>query len=154
MSQHERESARLGNRASLFALLKRYRQIILYGIFGFLTFLVSVGVYGLCVRILMLNVLIANVISWIIAVLFAFFTNRKWVFDGDKAAANGLWRQMLSFFGGRLFTLAVEELILLVFVTWLRLDGMLVKIVAQVVVIVLNYFISKFFVFRHPEKDA
>ena len=95
-----------------------------------------------------LDALIANVISWIFAVLFAFFTNRRWVFDGKSEDAKGLWAQMVSFFGGRLFTLAVEEAILAVFVTWLGFDGVIVKVVAQVVVIVLNYFISKFWVFK------
>ena len=132
---------------SLRALLVKYRQIILYFIFGFLTFLISVATYAFCSRVLSLNELIANVVSWVIAVLFAFFTNRKWVFDGGDAT-KGFWGQMGSFFGGRLFTLAVEELILLVFVTWLRLDDVIVKIVAQVVVIVLNYFISKFWMFK------
>ena len=132
---------------SLRALWVKYRQIALYCVFGFLTFLISVAVYALCSRVLSLNELVANVISWVAAVLFAFFTNRKWVFDGHDAT-KGLWGQMASFFGGRLFTLAVEELILLVFVTVLRLDDVVVKIAAQVVVIVLNYFISKFWVFK------
>ena len=132
---------------SLTALLKKYKELILYCVFGFLTFLVSVLSYALCVRVLGLNELVANVISWVLAVLFAFFTNRKWVFDAGDTS-KGLLGQMASFFGGRLFTLAVEELILLVFVTWLRFDGVAVKIVAQVVVIVLNYFISKLWVFK------
>lgn len=132
----------------LAGLWKRYRELILYCVFGFATFLVSMATYWLCERGLGLNALIANVVSWIFAVLFAFFTNRRWVFDGGSGATKGLWAQMASFFGGRLFTLAVEELILAVFVTWLKLDGLLVKLVAQVVVIVLNYFISKLWVFR------
>lgn len=136
-----------GNGISLRKLWRKYRQVILYCVFGFLTSLISVTVYTLCSRVLSLNALIANAISWVAAVLFAFFTNRKWVFDGDEATMS-LWGQMASFFGGRLFTLAVEELILLVFVTLLHLDDVIVKIVAQVVVIVLNYFISKLWVFR------
>ena len=135
------------NGFSIRALWVKYREIILYFIFGFLTFLISVATYTFCSRVLSLNELIANVVSWVIAVLFAFFTNRKWVFDGGDAT-KGFWGQMASFFGGRLFTLAVEELILLVFVTWLRFDDVVVKVVAQVVVIVLNYFISKFWVFK------
>ncbi len=133
---------------TLAGLLRRYRQVILYGIFGFLTFLVSVSSYAFLLRALGMNVLIANVVSWVLAVLFAFFTNRRWVFDGRSDASKGLPGQMVSFFGGRLFTLAVEELILLVFVTWLAFNGVAVKIVAQAVVIVLNYFISKFWVFK------
>jgi len=135
-------------KSPLLALLLKYRQLILYFVFGGLTFLVSMVSYVFCVRALGLDVLIANIVSWILAVLFAFFTNRKWVFDGEGGGSRSLLRQMASFFGGRLFTLAVEELILAVFVTWLRFDGVIVKVVAQVVVIVLNYFISKFWVFK------
>ena len=130
------------------ALWRKYREILLYCVFGFLTTVVSMAVFALCVRGLRMDALVANVISWICAVLFAFFTNRKWVFDGDSDAAKSLPAQLLSFFGGRLFTLGVEEAILAVFVTWLKLDSLAVKLAAQIVVIVLNYFISKFWVLR------
>ena len=140
-----------GAGSAIAALYRKYRQVLLYCVFGFLTFLVSVGTYAFCMRALGINELIANAISWVFAVLFAFFTNRRWVFDGESEGAKGLWAQMASFFGGRLFTLAVEEAILAVFVTWLRFDGVIVKVVAQVVVIVLNYFISKFWVFKKKQ---
>ena len=131
----------------IYRLFDKYREVILYVFFGGLTTVISIASYALCVKLLGMNELVANVISWVLAVLFAFFTNRKWVFDGTEGESS-LWAQMASFFGGRVFTLLVEELILLVFVTWLRLDGVAVKTVAQVAVIVLNYFISKFWVFR------
>ena len=133
---------------SLVALFQKYRQLILYCAFGFGTFLVNIVSYALCFRMLNMHVLVANIISWVFAATFAFFTNRKWVFDGDKDGNKSLLQQMASFFGGRLFTLGVEELILSIFVTRLKFDGVVVKVVAQVVVIVLNYFISKFWVFK------
>ena len=133
---------------SLVALFQKYRQLILYCAFGFGTFLVSMVSYALCFRMLNMHVLVANIISWVFAATFAFFTNRKWVFDGDKDGNKSLLQQMASFFGGRLFTLGVEELILSIFVMRLKFDGVVVKVVAQVVVIVLNYFISKFWVFK------
>ena len=145
MRQAEKKT---GTSLSPITLFQKYRQLILYCVFGFATFLVSMVSYALCFRALGMHVLIANVISWIFAVLFAFFTNRKWVFDGDKDGNKGLIRQMASFFGGRLFTLGVEELSLAIFVTRLKFDGVVVKVVAQVVVIILNYFISKFWVFK------
>ena len=95
-----------------------------------------------------MNALIANVICWVVCVLFQYFTNRTWVFDGQVDSAAGFLKQMASFFGGRLFTLVVEEAILAVFITWLGFNSMAVKLVAQVVVIVLNYVISKLIVFK------
>ena len=110
--------------------------------------MVSIASSALFYQLLGLNELVANVLSWICVVLFAFFTNRTRVFAAPTSGAGEFLRQMAAFFGGRLATLAAEELILLVFVTWLALPAVPVKIVAQVVVIVLNYVISKLFVFR------
>ena len=81
--------------------------------------------------------------------MFAFLTNRTWVFQSDSRQS--FFKQMQSFYLGRVATLGVEELILLVFVKILSVNAMLVKIVAQIVVIVLNYFVSKWFVFRKGE---
>ena len=127
----------------------KHKEVLLYLFFGGLTTVISIAAFALFYQLLGLNELIANVLSWILAVLFAFFTNRIWVFSAPTNGAGEFLRQMLSFFGGRLATLIVEELILLVFVTWLALPAVPVKIMAQVVVVVLNYVISKLFVFRH-----
>ena len=62
-------------------------------------------------------------------------------------------KQIASFFGGRAFTLVVEEAILAIFITWLRFDSMIVKVSAQVIVIILNYVISKLIVFRKQGQD-
>ena len=130
------------------SLFQKYRSELLYLFFGGLTFLVSVASFALFVRNLGINELIANVLSWILAVLFAFFTNRLWVFHAPTTGAAAFLKQMLSFFGGRLLTLGVEELLLFIFITRLRFSEMAVKIAAQILVIVLNYVISKLFVFQ------
>lgn len=131
-----------------YELYRRYSEVALYLFFGGLTFLISVISYAICLKLLGMDVLVANIISWIIAVLFAFFTNRRWVFKGKSDGAKDTAAQLASFIGDRLFTLAMEELILWVFVTRLGMNDIAIKIVAQIVVIVLNYFISKFMVFR------
>ena len=82
-----------------------------------------------------------------VCVLFQFVTNRTWVFAARTDGMSEFFRQMASFFGGRLLTLAVEELILAVFISWLQLNTMGVKVVAQIIVILLNYLLSKFWVF-------
>ncbi len=70
------------------------------------------------------------------------------MFDVQVDNAAGFIRQMSSFFGGRLFTLAVEEVILGIFITWRGFNSVVVKLAAQIVVIVLNYIISKLVVFK------
>ena len=126
---------------------KKHKEVLLYLLFGGLTTVVSIVVFALFFG-LGLNELIANVISWILAVLFAYVTNRTWVFADKADTRAGILREIAAFFGGRLATLLVEEAILAVFITWLRLPALPVKIAAQIVVIVLNYFISKLFIFK------
>lgn len=127
---------------------KKHKEMLLYLFFGGLTFVISIVSYAIFNVAFGINELIANIISWVLAVLFAFFTNRIWVFDGKTDGAKEFLIQMLNFFGGRVATLVVEELILFIFITKLGFGSMAVKTVAQVIVIVLNYIISKLWVFR------
>lgn len=127
---------------------EKNREVLLYILFGGLTFLVSIFSFALCDVALHMNELIANVVSWIVAVSFAFFTNRIWVFQAPTKTFAEFISQMAAFFGGRVITLVIEEVILLVFVTWLALNSMAVKVAAQIIVIVLNYVISKLLIFK------
>lgn len=130
---------------------KKQKDVLLYIFFGGLTTLVSIGSFALMNTALHQNEHIANVVSWICAVTFAYVTNRIWVFQSE-AKGKAIVGEVLSFFGGRLVTLGLEELMLLVFVTWMHLNGLFIKILAQFVVLVLNYFISKIVVFRKKKK--
>lgn len=127
---------------------KKNKEVLLYLFFGGLAFLLSLAVYAYFNIVLEMNELVANVISWIITVLFAFITNRIWVFAAPTNGTVDFFKQMISFFGGRVITLVIEELILLLFITYMGLNSIVVKVIAQVVVIVLNYVISKLIVFR------
>ena len=130
------------------ALCLRYKEVLLYLIFGGLTTVVSFVTLWIPYELLGIHELVSNVISWVCAVTFAYLTNAKWVFDAQPKNARERLRQIVSFFSGRLATLGVEELILLVFSTWLGWNVLLVKLFAQIVVIILNYVISKLWVFR------
>jgi putative flippase GtrA len=126
----------------------KHKEVLLYLFFGGIAFFLNIYLFALFYSTFGINELIANVICWIICVLFQFFTNRTWVFDGKTDSAGGFIRQMASFFGGRVLTLVIEEAILAVFITWLGWNSMAVKLAAQIIVIVLNYVISKLIVFR------
>ena len=130
------------------ALCLKHKEILLYLIFGGLTTVVSMVTFWLAYNVLGIHELIANVISWICAVAFAYLTNAKLVFESKPAPAQEQLREIISFFTGRLATLGVEELLILVFATWLGFNGLVVKLVAQVVVVILNYIISKLIVFK------
>ena len=129
--------------------LIKHKEILLYLFFGGLTFFINMFLFILLDRCFPHHELICNIICWGVCVLFQFFTNRTWVFPvKEKSSATDFIRQMISFFGGRLSTLAVEEVILAIFIVWLGMNANIVKLVAQVIVIVLNYVISKWVVFK------
>lgn len=128
-----------------YGIYSRHKSVLLYIFFGGLTTVISIITFMLFDR--MLGPLIANVISWIFAVTFAYVTNRTWVF-ASQVRGRGILKEMLLFYSGRLMTLAMEEAILLIFVTWLRFGSTAVKIVAQFAVLVANYIISKRITFK------
>ncbi len=137
-----------GNGFNIKEFGTKYKEVLLYLIFGGLTTVISIATFALFYYYWDFNEVIANVLSWVLAVLVAFSTNRSWVFSAPTEGASAFIKQMTAFFAGRLATLGIEEAIILVFITWLGFNAMIVKVIAQVVVIVLNYVISKFLVFR------
>lgn len=130
---------------------KKNKEILLYLFFGGLIFLVSISSYAVFNIRIGWNALTANIASWILAVAFAYVTNRAWVFESSTDRGSNLIKEITGFVGGRIATLVIEELILFIFITELGMNSILVKIVAQVIVITLNYVISKL-VFR-PQKS-
>ena len=132
---------------------KKYKEQLLYLFFGVLTTVISILSYGLLTEILSLDELLANIISWIIAVTFAFLTNRVWVFDAKTENAAGFIGQMVKFYIGRLSTLGVEELIIFIFIKKLMWNNMAVKTAAQIIIIILNYIISKLLIFRKTKSE-
>ena len=141
-------------------LLHRYREQLLYLIFGGLTTLVDWGIsfllyyfWGEAIEAQIYLIHAANVIAWAAAVLFAYVTNRIWVFQSPRKGFLPIMSELLTFAGGRVMTLLLQELIFLVFVDWMRLNEYIIKLGAAVLVVIANYFISKFFVFRKKKSD-
>lgn len=131
----------------------RYKEMLLYLFFGGLSFLVSIGTYALFNVNFGINELVANIFSWLITVMFASLTNRVWVFNSPTKGKIEFIKQMLAFYGGRVVTLVVEEAILFVFITLMNFPSMIIKIIAQIIVIVLNYVISKLVVFNKERNN-
>lgn len=136
-------------------LLVRYREQLLYLIFGGLTTVVDWGIsfllyyfWGAAIRETAILIHAVNVIAWAGAVLFAYVTNRIWVFESRRKGFLPIFGELVSFAGGRVMTLLLQELMFLVFFHQLGINEYIVKIVASVLVVVANYFISKLIVFR------
>ena len=121
-----------------------------YLIVGILTTVVSLGTYYGCVFTFLnpenaLQLQLANVLSWIIAVTFAYATSRIYVFQSKQ---ENILREMAAFYSSRLLTLFMDMAIMFIMVTLCRVNDKLAKLVVQVVVTVANYVFSKIFVFR------
>lgn len=130
--------------------LKLTKEIFVYIIVGILTTIVGLVVYyGLTFTVLNaddpLQLQVANILMWIVAVTFAYVTNRKFVFESKNEK---VIREALSFYGARIVTLLVDMGLMFLFVSLLKFDDRIVKLMVQVVVIVLNYVFSKFLVFH------
>lgn len=128
--------------------MRKNREVILYLLFGGISFFLNIVLFYLLNVRLGLNELLANIICWVVCVLFQFVTNSSLVFRAKAGSAGEYLYQMGTFFAGRVFTLVLEEGILFVFITLLDMNSMVVKVLAQILVIVLNYVISKFIVFK------
>ena len=131
----------------------KYKSIILYCIFGGLTTLTDFIVYLTCTRIFHLDEQIATWSAWFFAVLFAFFTNRKWVFNADKTSKRGFLYQLVSFFGSRVASGLLNSAMIFIFFTKLGINDIVVKIFTSVIVVILNYILSKLIVFRKKKTE-
>ena len=136
-------------------LYKKYEEIINYLIVGFLTTLISLIVYYLCVFTILnpnvpLELQIANITSWLLAVIFAYIMNRIYVF---KSKNKNIRKEATKFFGARIITLIFDMLFMFSTVTLLRLNDKIMKIISNVIVIILNYVFSKIFVFIKSHLD-
>ena len=114
-------------------LLMKYKEIIMYLVFGVLTTVVNIVVYFLSAELLHINYLISNALAWFLSVLFAYITNRKYVFESNS---QNILKEAVSFFSSRLATGILDMVLMWLFVF------------VNVIVVVLNYVLSKLVVFK------
>lgn len=134
-------------------LIQKYKDVIPYAVFGVLTTLVNVVTYWGSVHLLYLPMMAGTVVAWIIAVAFAYVTNRKWVFHSSAVGVKEIILEIISFFACRLTTGVVDWLCMYICVDLLKFNDVIVKIAANFLVIVLNYIASKLIIFKKKNKD-
>lgn len=122
-----------------------------YLVFGALATIVNIAAYSICLYAMHIENAISNVIAWVVAAIFAYLTNRFFVFDSKVNDGKGVVREILSFFGCRLLTLGVDEAIMIITVDKLMFNAFLMKVIANIVVIVLNFVFSKIWIFKKKE---
>lgn len=148
------------------------KETVSYLVFGVMTTVVNLGVFKLFdlifTRVTQVDLtLLTNFIAWVFAVVFAYVTNKLFVFESKSWSAKTLAKEVPAFVGARIFSLGIEELGLLIFITWLGFDSfvldvfglfalggkMIVKIALAVIVVVMNYIFSKFLIFKNKNKE-
>ena len=129
-------------------LFEKYKDILSYLFFGVLTTLVNWLVYFPCHNFLGWSASLSNVLSWVIAVAFAFLTNKPFVFKSHDWSWKTVGPELSKFLGCRVGSGVLETLILLLCVDWLQWNGNVWELVTAVLVIILNYVGSKFLVFK------
>ncbi|MDD6004453.1 MAG: GtrA family protein [Erysipelotrichaceae bacterium] len=129
-------------------LLIKYKEQILYLFFGGCTTVVNIVVFALCSDILHMELLVSNFMAWVLAVFFAYITNKIWVFESKTETLNELVKEIGSFVFARVVTLLIDMLIMYVGVEILFINKMIIKVLANIVVIVANYVFSKLFIFK------
>lgn len=134
--------------SKIIALVKKYWDILSYLFFGVLTTVVNYIVYLPLYNTLALSATVSNAIAWVVAVIFAFLTNKPFVFKSNDWSAKVTVPEFIKFVGCRIGSGVAETLIILITVDWLSLNGNIMKLITSILTILLNYIGSKLLVFK------
>lgn len=129
---------------TLKSIFHKYHELINYAIFGVLTTLVNILVFMILQQTNSNLYLVNNTIAWLLSVIFAFITNKIYVFKSPSWDLKTLSKEITLFFSSRLFTLFVDEAIMYLGISILLQSPILTKIIDQIIIILLNFILSKF----------
>lgn len=129
-------------------MINKYREIIMYIFIGICTTLVNLVTYTVMYKLLDFSINISNITSIVVAIIFAYFTNKIFVFDSKDNTLKTLFSEGIKFISARLFTMLIEVYGVYLLVVINGDDEFLGKIKVQVIILVLNYVMSKFIVFK------
>ena len=129
----------------------KYHSIIMYIVFGVLTTLVNIVTYNVLYYGCHVSNVASNIAGWVLSVAFAFVTNKIWVFESKTTGAKDLFREAVSFTMGRLATGVMDLGIMYLMVDVMTQNAFIWKIISNVIVVILNYVISKLWVFKNGD---
>lgn len=130
-------------------MMEKYKDIVPYAIFGILTTIINIVVYLFFAHILKKEIMLSTLAAWFFSVLFAYVTNRKWVFHSGVLTFSNIIREAVAFFICRLATGIADILIMFIFVNIFHFNDLFIKIISNIAVIILNYVASKWIIFNH-----
>ena len=122
------------------------KETVIYLIFGILTTIVNIVSFFLFNKLF--NYKLSNIIAFILAIVFAYITNKKYVFESKKEEKTEIIKEFIFFIGSRLFTFVLDMLLMVLFIEGLFVNVLISKVLVNVVVIILNYILSKKLVFK------
>ena len=138
----------------LLDLYKKYKEIINYLIFGVLSTIVNFGVYFIATRCLKLDEVVSSGIGWFFAVLFAYITNKIYVFESKTETKKELLKEVINFFGARIFSGIVCNIgTMYLLVKVFKVNDIISQLIVQVLVVILNYVLSKVIVFKKKNDE-
>ena len=140
-------------KAKIAVLLRRYREMLMYLIFGVLTTLVNIVSYYCLTRFILMDTAAATALAWFLSVVFAYVTNRRWVFRSKATGFMAIVLEAGGFFAARAATGLMDLGVMALCVDVMHLPDMPVKIASNVIVVILNYVLSKLLIFRKGRKQ-
>ena len=133
-------------------LFVKYKDIISYLFFGVCTTVVNIVAYWACAHIAHLSTVVSTSIAWVVAVAFAYITNRLWVFHSKAKGKKAILREICAFTACRLLTGFLDVAIMYIFVDRLHCPDLVIKIISNIIVIIANYIASKLVIFSEKDK--
>lgn len=132
----------------IFDIYKQFKEQILYIVFGVLTTAINIVSFFACTRVIGLGLIPSNIIAWILSVLFAFVTNKIYVFNSRNYTISVVLRELIDFTVSRGATGLLDLGLMYLFVSVIGIEDMISKVVINIIVIILNYILSKIYVFK------
>ncbi|MFM1514714.1 GtrA family protein [Helcococcus ovis] len=132
----------------LIKIYQKYKEIILYIFFGGITTFINIVSYYLFYNILNVSNVISNIIAWFLSVIFAFVTNKIWVFNSKSWEIKITIKELVSFISVRLLTGVFDTVVMYLGVDVFKFNSLIMKIVSNLIVLISNYIGSKLFIFK------
>ncbi|MDT2670787.1 GtrA family protein [Enterococcus dongliensis] len=134
-----------------YLVAKRLWEVFIYLFFGGLATVVNIVTFALAYQVFHLNWPISNTISWIFSVLFAFVTNKVWVFQSKTENFKELVWEFSKFVFARVISFGMDMATMYLFIDLLHIGNLIAKLITQIIVVIANYIFSKVFIFKKVE---
>ena len=132
-------------------LYRKYKSLILYVFFGICTTFVNIASFWLMAHGFNFKAVFSSIVSWILSVIFAYITNRSWVFNAKATGPKNILREIYSFFACRFATGVLDCFIMFLCVDIFEFNDIMIKVISNVIVVILTYIASKIFVFKNAK---